>query len=155
MSAPTVAHAETGALALVRATIAWLEAVPYWLLALPLRVGISMVFWNSAQAKLASWDTALYMFAEEFKLPVLPPELAAYMATGIELTTPVLLWIGLATRASAAVLLGMTLVIELFVYPLAWPTHLMWAAMLAVLLCYGPGKLSLDWLIRRRVLGDV
>ena len=154
MSAPTVARTESGALALIRATIAWLEAVPYWLLALPLRAGIGMVFWNSAHAKLASWDTALYMFREDFKVPVLPPELAAYLATGIELATPVLLWVGLATRLSAAVLLGMTLVIEVFVYPLAWPTHLQWAAMLLVLLCYGPGKASLDGLIRRGVMGE-
>jgi putative oxidoreductase len=154
MSAPTVARAEVGALAHVRATLAWLEAIPYWLLALPLRAGIGMVFWNSAQSKLASWDTALYMFREEFKVPVLPPELAAYMATGIELATPILLWVGLATRMSAAVLLGMTLVIEVFVYPLAWPTHLQWAAMLLVLLCHGPGKISLDGLIRRGVMGE-
>jgi putative oxidoreductase len=93
------------------------------------------------------------MFREEFKVPVLPPELAAYTATGIELATPVLLWVGLATRLSAAVLLGMTLVIEVFVYPLAWPTHLQWAAMLLILLCYGPGKISLDALIRCGVMG--
>jgi putative oxidoreductase len=68
----------------------------------------------------------------------------------IELTTPVLLVLGLATRPVALVLLGMTTVIEVFVYPLAWPTHIQWAAMLLVLLCRGAGNLSLDYLLRRR-----
>jgi putative oxidoreductase len=80
----------------------------------------------------------------------LPPELAAYMAVSIELTAPVLLVLGLATRPAALVLLGMTTVIEVFVYPQAWPTHIQWAAMLLVLLCRGPGNLSLDHWIRRR-----
>lgn len=75
---------------------------------------------------------------------MLPPELAANLALSIELTTPVLLVLGLMTRAAALVLLGMTTVIEIFVYPQAWPTHIQWAAMLLVLLCRGAGKLSLD-----------
>ena len=72
------------------------------------------------------------------------------MSATIELTTPVLLVLGLFTRGAAAVLLGMTTVIEIFVYPQAWPTHIQWAAMLLVLLCRGPGKLSLDHLVWRR-----
>jgi len=72
------------------------------------------------------------------------------MAVSIELTTPVLLVLGLATRPAALVLLGMTAVIEVFVYPLAWPTHIQWAAMLFILLCRGAGKLSLDHLVRIR-----
>ena len=100
--------------------------------------------------KLANWDTAIALFTDEYKVPLLPPELAAYMAVAIELTTPVLLVLGLLTRPAALVLLGMTAVIEIFVYPLAWPTHLQWAAMLFVLLCRGPGKLSLDHVLWRR-----
>ncbi len=100
--------------------------------------------------KLANWNTAVELFVEEYKLPLLPPELAAYMAVSIELTMPVLLVLGLATRAAALALLGMTAVIEVFVYPLAWPTHIQWAAILLVLLCRGPGKLSLDHLVRMR-----
>jgi putative oxidoreductase len=96
---------------------AWLERVPYALLAIPL---------------------------------VLPPELAAYMAVSIELSTPVLLVLGLATRPAAFVLLAMTSIIEIFVYPQAWPTHIQWAAMLLVLLCRGSGKWSLDHLIRQK-----
>ena len=128
-----------------------LEAVPYSLLALPLRLGVATVFWNSAMTKLANWDTALSLFADEYKVPLLPPELAASMALGIELTTPVLLVLGLLTRPAAAVLLGMTAVIEIFVYPLAWPTHVQWAAMLLVLLCRGAGRYSLDQVLFRRL----
>jgi putative oxidoreductase len=87
------------------------------------------------------------LFTDEYKVPLLPPELAAHFVLGIELATPVLLVLGLCTRAAALVLLTMTAVIEIFVYPLAWPTHIQWAAMLLVLLCRGPGKLSLDHLL--------
>ena len=124
-----------------------LEAVPYTLLALPLRLAVATVFWNSGMTKLANWDTAVALFTDEYRLPLLPPELAAYMAASIELSTPVLLVLGLLTRPAAAALLGMTTIIEIFVYPLAWPTHIQWAAMLLVLLCRGPGALSIDhWL---------
>src|SRR5712675_1489622 len=128
----------------------WLDGVPYWLLAVPLRFAIETVFWNSAMTKLANWNTAVELFVEEYKVPLLPPELAAYMAVSIELTTPVLLVLGLATRAASLVLLGMTAVIEVLVYPQAWPTHIQWAAMLFVLLCRGAGDFSLDHLARRR-----
>ncbi len=126
-----------------------LEAVPYTWLALPLRFAVATVFWNSAMAKFANWDTALALFSDEYQLPLIPPEIAAYMAVTIELTTPVLLVLGLMTRFAAFVLLGMTAVIEIFVYPLAWPMHIQWAAMLLVLLCRGAGALSLDHLLWR------
>jgi putative oxidoreductase len=129
---------------LIDRAIGLVDRVPYWLLALPLRVGAAAVFWNSAQTKLANWETTLELFTDEYKVPLIPPEIAAHLALGIELTTPVLLVLGLFTRAAALVLLAMTTVIEIFVYPLAWPTHIQWAAMLLVLLCRGPGKLSLD-----------
>lgn len=135
----------------VRRAIAGLERVPYDLLALPLRFAVATVFWNSGTTKIASWSTTLYLFSEEYKVPVLPTEVAAYLATSIELSTPVLLVLGLLTRPVAAVLLGMTAFIEIFVYPLAWPTHIQWAAMLLVLLCRGPGRLSLDHLVSRWV----
>ncbi len=139
-----------GEVTLVGRVLRWLDAVPYTALAIPLRLAVATVFWNSAMTKLANWETAVALFAEEYKLPLLPPELAAYLAVSIELTTPVLLVLGLLTRPAAFVLLSMTAVIEIFVYPQAWPTHIQWAAMLLVLLCRGPGKLSLDHLLRRR-----
>jgi putative oxidoreductase len=133
-----------------RRVVEWLERVPYSVLALPLRLAVATIFWNSAMTKLANWETALELFKDEYRLPLLPPEVAAYLAVSIELTAPVLLVLGLATRPVAFVLLSMTAVIEVFVYPLAWPTHLQWAAMLLVLLCRGAGKWSVDyWLCRR------
>ena len=129
----------------------WLDAVPYALLAIPLRLSLATVFWNSAVAHLANWQTTLYLFANEYKVPLLPPDLAATMAVSIEVSTPVLLVLGLLTRSAAFVLLGMTTVIEVFVYPQAWPTHIQWAAMMLVLLCRGPGKLSLDYVIATRL----
>jgi len=128
-----------------------LEAVSYTWLALPLRFAVATVFWNSAMAKLANWDTTLALFSDEYQVPLIPPEIAAYMAVTTELTTPVFLALGLMTRFAAFVLLGMTTVIEIFVYPLAWPTHIQWAAMLLVLLCRGAGALSLDRLLWRRL----
>src|SRR6516165_11948936 len=80
-------------------------------------LAVATVFWDSAQAHLANWQTTLYQFATDYPLPFLPPVPAAYMAVTIEVTTPILLVLGLLTRAAALVLLGMTTVIEVFVYP--------------------------------------
>ena len=135
-------------LARVRAA---LERVPYSWLALPLRAAVAVIFWNSAMTQLANWEAALSLFTDEYRLPLLPPALAASMALSVELVTPVLLVLGLFTRAAALILLGMTFVIEVFVYPQAWPTHLQWAAMLLVLLCRGAGAYSVDALVSRRL----
>jgi putative oxidoreductase len=136
----------------------WLDRVPYAVLALPLRAAVATVFWNSGMVKLADWNSTLALFADEYRVPLLPSVLAAYMAATIELTTPPLLVLGLLTRPVAAVLLGMTTVIEIFVYPEAWPTHIQWAAMLLVLLCRGGGAISVDhvlwrWIRRRQLAG--
>ncbi len=146
--APT--SSRSPALLLIGRVLRWLDAVPYTILAIPLRLAIATVFWNSGTAKLANWDTALELFSEEYKVPLLPPEVAAYIAVSIELITPVLLVLGLMTRPAAAILLGMVTFIEIFIYPQAWPTHIQWAAMLLVLLCRGPGALSLDHQLQRR-----
>lgn len=149
MSIPASSSAERGLSAAIGRVIRWLDDVPYSALAVPLRFAVATVFWNSAMTKLANWSTALALFADEYRVPLLAPEVAAYIAVTIELMTPVLLVLGLATRPAALVLLGMTAVIEVFVYPQAWPTHIQWAAMLLVLLCRGAGKVSLDHLLRR------
>jgi putative oxidoreductase len=134
----------------IRRVVGVLERVPYSLLAIPLRLAVATVFWNSGTTKLANWDATLQLFEDEYKVPLLPPDLAAHIGASIELSTPVLLVLGLLTRPAALVLLGMTSVIELFVYPLAWPTHIQWAAMLLVLLCRGAGGLSVDhWIAWR------
>src|SRR5215468_2743962 len=133
--------------------VGWLlrqfDRVPYAVLALPLRLAIATVFWNSGMTKLADWNATLSLFTDEYKVPLLSPELAAKLAFAIEVTTPVLLVFGLLTRAAALALLGMTAVIQIFVYPQAWPTHIQWAAMLLVLLCRGAGTFSLDYLLER------
>ncbi|HYY61157.1 MAG TPA: DoxX family protein [Burkholderiales bacterium] len=129
---------------------AWLEAVPYSFLALPLRFGLAWIFWSSAQVKLLNWDRAVQQFADEFQVPLLPPDIAASMTLAIEIACPILLVLGLFTRFAVLVLLGMTAVIEIFVFPEAWPTHLQWTAMILVLLCRGAGVVSLDHFLWRR-----
>ncbi|MBK6511246.1 MAG: DoxX family protein [Haliea sp.] len=112
------------------------------------------IFWQSGQTKLDGWrlsDSAVYLFQQEYRLPLLDPELAARMATGAEHLFPLLLVLGLATRLSALALLGMTLVIQCFVYPQAWPTHGTWAVAWLLLIHSGPGRLSLDHLTGWRV----
>ncbi len=133
----------------LRNIIAWLEAVPYSVLALPLRFGVAWIFWSSAQVKLINWQRTIELFAEEYRVPLLPPEIATAMALSIEIACPILLVLGLFTRLAVLVLLGMTAVIQIFVYPEAWPTHLQWAAMMLVLLCRGAGAFSLDRLLWR------
>jgi len=128
----------------LREIIARLEAVPYSMLAIPLRFGVAWIFWSSAQVKLINWQRTIELFAEEYRVPLLPPEIAAAMALSIEIACPILLVLGLFTRLAVLVLLGMTAVIQIFVYPEAWPTHLQWAAMMLVLLCRGAGAFSID-----------
>jgi putative oxidoreductase len=126
------------------------ERIPYSVLAIPLRLAVAEVFWSSGTTKLADWSATLALFRDEYKVPLLAPEVAAPIAASIELSMPVLLVLGLATRPAALVLLGMTTFIEVFVYPQAWPTHIQWAAMLLVLICRGAGVVSIDhWLWQR------
>ena len=134
-----------------RAAIARLEAVPLAVPELVLRLGVALAFWRSGNVKIASWDSTLRLFANEYRVPLLPPELAAWLATAVELTTPILLLLGLATRLGAAAMLGMTLVIQIFVYPENYPDHLLWAGPLLYLILRGPGTLSIDHLIRRHM----
>ncbi|MDH4419246.1 MAG: DoxX family protein [Acidovorax sp.] len=125
---------------------AWLT--PHSLLALVNRVAVAGIFWLSARTKVDGWftvsDSAYLLFREEYKLPLLPPELAAQMATVAEHVFPILLVLGLFTRLSALALLGMTLVIQVFVYPDAWPTHLSWAGLMLYLVGRGAGNVSVD-----------
>ena len=116
------------------------------------RLGIAAVFFQSGRTKVEGTftipDTTVELFRSEYALPVLSPEAAAYLAAGAEHLFPILLVLGLFTRLSAAALLGMTLVIQIFVYPDAWPTHLSWAGLMLPLIALGGGKLSLDRLLR-------
>jgi putative oxidoreductase len=122
--------------------------VPDDLLALACRLGIAATFFLSGRTKVTGFlsvtDGAVELFRSEYKLPLVPPEIAAHAAAYAEHLFPLLLVLGLFTRFSALALLGMTLVIEVFVYPDAWPTHLTWAAALLYLVGRGAGRFSLD-----------
>ncbi len=117
-------------------------------LALVQRVGIAAIFFLSGRTKVEGLFTlkssTLTLFEEDYRLPLIDPLVAAWMATIAEHTLPALLLLGLATRLSALGLLGMTTVIQLFVYPDAWPTHLSWAGLLLAVIVQGPGRWSLD-----------
>ncbi len=132
------------------------ESTPHWLLALLGRVSVALVFWNSGRTKVDGWnifhvnDKTLFLFREEYKVPYLPSELAALMAQVAEHVLPALLIAGLASRFSALGLLAMTLVIQIFVYPGAYVTHGLWAAVLLMIIKYGPGQISLDHMLARR-----
>ena len=122
------------------------------LLALAARFAIAGIFFMSGRTKVEGWltvsESAIALFADDYKVPLLAPALAAHLATYAEHLFPVLLVLGLFTRLSALALLSMTAVIQIFVYPDAWPTHLSWAALLLYLAGRGAGRVSLD-----RVLG--
>ncbi|WP_300536910.1 DoxX family protein [Sphingosinicella sp.] len=120
------------------------------------RLALAGVFWRSGRAKIeeGSWfsisDATYYLFREEYTRVPLPPEFAAVAAAAAEHVLPVLLVIGLGVRLSALGLLGMTMVIQLFVYPEAWwPVHSLWAALALVLIARGGGALALDALFSR------
>lgn len=165
---PALATGETPwASALLRRFIVVCQQIPLSLVALLARFSIAAVFWKSGETKIqgfaldivnreftVGWprlsDSAITLFKEEYRLPFIAPEIAAPMAAFAEHFFPVLLLLGLATRLSALALLGMTLTIQLFVYPDAYPTHGTWAAVLLYLMAQGPGKLSLDhWIAQR------
>jgi putative oxidoreductase len=128
------------------------DRIPDWVLGLIIRVAIADVFWRSGQTKVSGWHvtpSTIQLFRDEYHVPLLPPELAANLAALQEHLFSVLLVIGLASRLSALGLLGMTAVIELFVYPENWPDHLLWTGCLLYVIARGPGALSLDALIRK------
>jgi putative oxidoreductase len=125
------------------------ERIPLSLVQLVTRIAVGHVFWASAQSKLASWPVTLQLFALEYRVPVLPPDLAASLATTAELSGSVLLFAGLLTRLAALQLLGVVAVIQLFVFPGNWPEHLLWTSGLLLLLARGPGKVSLDYVAWR------
>lgn len=156
--------------ALIGQAIGWLGRIPHTLIAFVARFSIAAVFWSSGQTKVEGlainlvngeftlgWPrlsaSALSLFQYEYNLPIIAPELAAPMAAIAEHVFPILILLGLATRFSALALLGMTLVIQILVYPGAYATHGTWAALLLFLMARGPGALSLDhWIERRRTL---
>lgn len=155
-------------IARLQALNALASRIPDSLIALLGRFSVAAIFWKSGQTKVEGFaidlieghvhlglphlsDSAIALFREEYRLPLLDPAIAARLAASAEHLFPILLLLGLATRGAAAALLGMTLVIEIFVYPDAYPTHGVWATVLLVLIARGGGKVSLDYLIERWV----
>lgn len=152
---------------LTRSFIRLCSFIPDSFIAFIARFSIAAVFWKSGQTKVEGFaldivggefslgwprlaDGTVALFKEEYHLPLIAPEIAAPMAAFAEHFFPVLILFGLATRFSALALLGMTAVIQLLVYPGAYPTHGVWAAVLLYLVAHGPGKVSIDhWMARR------
>ena len=130
---------------------AWLERFPLSVIQLAMRIGIGAVFFNSGLLKINSWEFAVKLFEDEYKVPLLDPVVAARLAALAELTFPLFLFVGLATQLATLPLLGMVAVIQTFVYPQAWSEHLMWSSILLFLLTRGPGALSVDHLLERRL----
>jgi putative oxidoreductase len=121
-------------------------------LSLVARFGVAGVFFLSARTKvdglLQVSDSTYSLFADEYALPLIPSDLAAHLATYSEHLFSILLVLGLFTRLSALAFLGMTLVIQIFVYPDAWSTHLSWTGLLLLILAKGGGRFSLDRVLK-------
>ena len=130
----------------------WLARFPLSIIQLAMRIAVGAVFFNSGLLKINSWEFAIKLFQDEYKVPLLDPVWAARLATFNELTFSVLLIIGLATRIATLPLLGMIAVIQTFVYPQAWTEHMLWASILVFLLTRGPGEWSFDYLVERWIL---
>lgn len=147
------------------------DAIPYAPVALFLRVVAAHPFFVSGQTKIEGptigatifgWDMTMQipltlrdatiaLFEDEYKLPLISPDIAAHLTAGLEFLLPILLALGLATRLSAFVLLAMTIVIQIFIYPDAWwSVHAYWAALLCVMISKGPGAFSMDHFLSAR-----
>jgi len=168
LSPPGPRSAPARAAAALQRLHAALARIPESAIALLARFAIAGVFWRSGQTKVEGFAldlvegrfepglprlsaTAVDLFRDEYRLPLLPPETAALLAATAEHLLPALLLLGLATRLSALGLLAMTAVIQVLVYPGAWPTHGVWAAVLLWLAVRGPGVVSLDHLLAARL----
>lgn len=125
------------------------ERLPLSVIQLAMRIAIGFVFFNSGLLKLRSFEFAVKLFEQEYRLPLIDPVLGAQLATAVEITVPVFLFLGLATRLATLPLLGMVAVIQALVYPQAWVEHLLWTSVLVLLLTRGPGIFSLDHLIEK------
>jgi putative oxidoreductase len=152
---------------LVHRCIHYMQQIPESLIALLGRFSVSAIFWLSAQTKVEGFalnlitgdihlgiphlsGSAVALFAQEYRLPLIAPELAAVAAAICEHVLSMLLLIGLGSRFAALALLGMTATIQVFVYPDAYPTHGVWATVLLFIIVRGPGVVSIDHFLARR-----
>jgi len=126
------------------------------ILDLGIRLWVARVFWNSGMTKIQSWDTTLMLFEYEYAVPVLPFNVAAIMATSVELAAPVLLVLGLGTRAGALALFALNYVAAIAypdISPAGLKDHYLWGALLAVTFFHGPGMLSIDHFLGKKLRG--
>jgi putative oxidoreductase len=140
--------------------IAWFDQLRGWLARFPLsiillagRIGVGATFFRAGLLKYQSWEFTIKLFEQEYQVPLVDPAVAARIAMVQELTIPILLFLGLATRFATLPLLGMIAVIQTFVYPNAYNEHLVWGSILVLLLTRGPGVFSIDYLIARKFAG--
>ena len=158
MNPVTAQAVHTSGIEWVDTTRAWLARFPLSILLLAGRIGVGATFFRAGLLKYNSFEFAVKLFQEEYRVPLVDPAIAARMAMIQELSLPVLLFLGLATRLATIPLLGMIAVIQIFVYPNAYNDHLVWGSILVLVLTRGPGEFSLDYLIqqfvRRRQLRD-
>jgi len=145
---------QSGLKGLVNRGVSLADVIPGSLIAVMARLSMAAVFWKSGQTKVNGFEVteqAIFLFEYEYDLPLISPALAAHLAAFSEHFFPVLLILGLATRFGAAALLVMTLVIQFLVYPQAWVVHLTWATALTYLIARGPGVLSFDHFIKKKM----
>ena len=129
-----------------------LEHFPLSIIQFAMRIAVGAAFFRSGLLKVNSWEFAVQLFRDEYQVPLLDPLLAAQLATVVELCVPVFLFAGLTTRLATLPQLGMIAVIQIFVYPNAWSDHLLWSSILVFLATRGPGAISLDHLIVRKLI---
>lgn len=141
---------ERSPIAILQRLYATLDRVPLSLLLLVARISTFSVFMRSGLVKLSDWSATLMLFSDEYKVPVLPPAFAAYMAASMELGCSTLILVGLLTRVSVLALFGMITTIQVFVYPSAWPDHIQWIGFMIFILFRGPGEISLDAVLTRK-----
>jgi len=140
---------------LIKRVIRLFEKIPLDVVAIAARFAVGLVFFKSGLTKIDGFSikpSTFFLFENEYSVPFMPPVMAAYVGTLSELVLPVLLWIGLGTRISASMLLGMTAVIQIFNYPNAYSIHALWAVSLLYLMAKGPGTFSIDHFLRKKYM---
>jgi putative oxidoreductase len=130
----------------------WLSRFPLSIIQLAGRIGVGAVFFKAGLLKYRSWEFTVLLFRDEYRVPLLDPAVAARIAMVQELTIPIFLFLGLATRLATLPLLGMIVVIQTFVYPNAYSDHLVWGSILLLLFTRGPGVFSVDYVVERFVV---
>jgi putative oxidoreductase len=140
---------DNSALEAIRRAYALLDRVPLSVPLLVARIATFSVFLRSGLVKLSDWSGTLMLFRDEYKVPVVPYQAAAYVAASMELGCSTLILLGLLTRVSVLGLFGMIATIQIFVYPSAWPDHIQWIGFMLFLLLRGPGAISIDRLVSK------